>query len=186
MIAAFVAPLIALQGMGEAAVAIRNDNPETWVVEYPRLIQPQVADYRRCLRVTDRRIAGKADFQSQHTADLARCAPVRVKAIAEANAAFIGAITVMTPDEVEQLFTNIGHIHVARGADLDKQFTSVMAGAQAASDAYEAGRPKGLVIELRDASVVKARTDASAAAEAGSGETGAAETGAAENDRDGQ
>lgn len=166
------APLLAQQSGGEAAVAVTNDNPETWSVEYPRLIQPQVAEYRRCVAVTDRRIAGKADFATQHTADLARCADRRAAAIAAANAAFVGAKTAMTPAEVDQLFTNIGRIHVARGADLDMQFTARMAGAAAASEAYEAGRPKGLVIELHDASVVKARTDASAAA--------------AQSDKDGQ
>lgn len=164
MIATLVAPLIALQSAGEAAVAIKNDNPETWSVEYPRLIQPQVADYRRCLGVTDRRIAGKADFEAQHASDIARCAERRAKAVGESNELLAGARTTLSPAEVEQLFTNIGRIHVARGRDLDQQFTARIAGAAAASDAYEAGRRKGLVIELRDASVVKARTDASAAA----------------------
>ncbi|MDP5103928.1 MAG: hypothetical protein NWP98_08385 [Erythrobacter sp.] len=164
MIASLIAPLLALQGTGEAAVAIKNDNPETWSVEYPRLIQPQVADYRRCLGVTNRRIAGRADFETQHAADLTRCAAVRAAATTQANAAFVGAKTAMTPAEVEQLFANIGSIHVARGRDLDSQFTARLAGAAAASDAYDAGRPRGLVIELRDASVVKARTDAVAPA----------------------
>jgi hypothetical protein len=164
MIAVLLAPILALQATGEAVVAVKNDNPETWSVEYPRLIQPQVIDYRRCLSVTDRRIAGKADFEAQHAADLTRCAARRTKAIAEANAAFVGAKTAMTPQEVEQLFANIGHIHVARGRDLDQQFAARMAGAAAASEAYEAGRPKGLVIELHDASVVKTRTDATAPA----------------------
>lgn len=121
MIAALIAPLLALQSVGEAVVAVKNDNPETWSVEYPRLIQPFVADYRRCLAVTNRRVTGTA---------------------------------------------NIGRIHIARGADLDKQFNDRMAGAQVASETYQTTRPKGLVIELRDASVVKARTDASAAAAA--------------------
>ena len=164
MIATLVAPLIALQSAGEAAVAIKNDNPETWSVEYPRLIQLQVADYRRRLGVTDRRIAGKADFEAQHASDIARCAERRAKAVGESNELLAGARTTLSPAEVEQLFTNIGRIHVARGRDLDQQFTARIAGAAAASDAYEAGRRKGLVIELRDASVVKARTDASAAA----------------------
>jgi hypothetical protein len=164
MIAALIAPLLALQSVGEAVVAVKNDNPETWSVEYPRLIQPQVADYRRCLGVTDRRIAGKADFEAQHASDIARCAERRAKAVGESNELLAGARTTLSPAEVEQLFTNIGRIHVARGRDLDQQFTARIAGAAAASDAYEAGRRKGLVIELRDASVVKARTDASAAA----------------------
>ena len=167
MIATLVfAPLFALQAAGEAAVAIKNDNPETWTVEYPRLIQPFVADYRRCLTVTNRTIAGKADLEAQHQTDIARCAAVKAKSIAESNAMLDGAKTTMSPEEVNRLFDNIGKIHVARGRDLDQQFLSRMAGADAASTAYEAGKPKGLVIELRDASVVKARTDASAAAAA--------------------
>ena len=166
MIASLIAPLLALQATGEFALAIKNDNPETWSVEYPRLIQPQVADYRRCLGVTNRRIAGRADFEMQHAADLSRCAVTRDAATTQANAALAGAKTTMSPQEVEQLFTNIGKIHVARGRDLDQQFTARLAGAAAASDAYHAGQARGLVIELRDASVVKARTDATAPADA--------------------
>ena len=166
MIAALIAPLLALQSVGEAVVAIKNDNPETWTVEYPRLILPYVQDYRRCLKVTNRTVTGIANFEAQHAADLPRCAEQQAKAVADSNAALAGAKTAMTPQEVEQLFANIGRIHIARGADLDKQFRQRMAGAEAASDAYETNRPKGLVIELRDASVVKARTDASAAAAA--------------------
>lgn len=164
MLAALLAPILALQSTGEAVIAIKNDNPETWSVEYPRLIQPQVADYRRCLAVTNRNIAGKADFETQHAADLARCAERRAKAITESNALLDGAKTTLSPAEVDRLFANIGKIHVARGRDLDQQFTSRLAGAEARNNAYEAERPKGLVIELRDASVVKARTDATAPA----------------------
>lgn len=171
ILAIILAPLLTLQASGEAVIAIKNDNPETWTVEYPRLIQPYVADYRRCLTVANRRIAGTADFERQHGADLTRCADVKAKAIAASNADLAGAKTTLSPEAVDTLFDNIGKIHVARGRDLDQQFTSRMAGAAAASDAYEAGRPKGLVIELRDASVVKARTDASAANAAATAES---------------
>jgi hypothetical protein len=163
MLATLIASLIALQATGEAPVAVKNDDPETWSVEYPLLIKPQVASYRRCLALTDRRIAGKADFEAQHAGDVTRCTKAREAAITEANAALAGAKTTLPPEEVDLLFTNIGRIHVARGRDLDLQFNARMVGAQAAGEAYEAGRPKGLVIELRDASVVKARTDAAAA-----------------------
>ena len=164
IVATVLAPLFMLQAAGEALLAVKNDNPETWSVEYPRLIQPYVADYRRCLSVANRRIAGTADFERQHAADLTRCAEVKAKAIAASNADLAGAKTTLSPEQVNTLFDNIGKIHVARGRDLDAQFTSRMAGAAATSEAYEAQqRPKGLVIELRDASVVKARTDASAA-----------------------
>jgi hypothetical protein len=104
---------------------------------------------------------------------LARCAPQKATSIAEANEILATAKTRLTPAEVDTLFDNIGKIHVARGRDLDRQFTARVDGAQAASDAYEAGRPKGLVLELRDASVVKARTDAAAEA-------------AAQNNKDGE
>jgi hypothetical protein len=170
IIATLLAPLFVLQSSGEAVVAIKNDNPETWTVEYPRLIQPQVQEYRRCLKVTNRTVTGVANFEAQHRTDLPRCAEARAKAIAEANAALDGAKTTMSPEEIERLFDNIGKIHVARGRDLDQQFTSRLSGAEAASTAYEAERPKGLVIELRDASVVKAQTDASAAAAAAKAE----------------
>jgi hypothetical protein len=163
LLAPLFAPLLTLQSTGEAVVAIKNDNPETWTVEYPRLIQPQVEDYRRCLKVTNRTVTGVADFEAQHRADLPRCAAVRAKAAAEANTMLDGAKTTLSPEQVDTLFDNIGKIHVARGRDLDQQFASRMAGAEAASATYEAERPKGLVIELRDASVVKAQTDASAA-----------------------
>ncbi len=156
MIAATLA--LMLQAAGEAPVAIRNDNPETWSVEYPRLIQSYVADYRRCLAVTNRRIAGKADFESQHAGDVTRCAQARAKAVAQSNEALTGAKTTISPADVDRLFANIGTIHVARGRDLDQQFTSRLAGAAAASDAYDAAKPKGLVIELRDASVIKDAT----------------------------
>ncbi len=152
IIATLLAPLFVLQSSGEAVVAIKNDNPETWTVEYPRLIQPQVQEYRRCLKVTNRTVTGVANFEAQHRTDLD------------------GAKTTMSPEEIERLFDNIGKIHVARGRDLDQQFTSRLSGAEAASTAYEAERPKGLVIELRDASVVKAQTDASAAAAAAKAE----------------
>jgi hypothetical protein len=162
IIATLFAPLLALQSAGEAVVAIKNDNPETWSVEYPRLIQPYVADYRRCLTVANRRIAGTADFERQHALDVTRCAETKAAAIAKSNADLAGAKTSLSAEQVNTLFDNIGKIHVARGRDLDQQFTSRMTGAAAASDAYDAARPKGLVIELRDASVVKARTDATA------------------------
>lgn len=155
----FAAPLFALQAVGEAAIAIKNDDPETWVVEYPRLIRPYVQDYRRCLNLSNRRVTGVADFEQQHRADIPRCAEERAEAVAASKDMMRGSKFKMTDAEIETLFENIGLIHVARGADLDKQFTQNLANAQARTDNYEATRPKGLVIELRDASVVKSRME---------------------------
>lgn len=163
-----LASLLALQAAGEAVVAIKNDAPETWTVEYPQRIQPFVQDYRRCLVVTNRRVTGVANFEEQHRADLPRCLKVSETAQAEANRVLAGRgeAAEFTPDDVREVFDHVGRIHIARGADLDFQFRQRLAGAEAASANYEATRPKGLVIELRDASVVKARTDATAAAAA--------------------
>ena len=153
-IAAFSLPLVSLQGAASTAVAIENDNPETWVVEYPRLIQPYVQNYRRCLNVTNRRVTGQADFEIQHRSDIPRCNDVRVESIASSNTELRGARTTMSPEQIDVLFTNIGKIHIARGRDLDEQFNQRLDGAQQAQDAYDGTKPKGLVIELLDAEIV--------------------------------
>ena len=162
-----IAPLIALQGVGQAPVAIENDAPETWTLEYPRLIQPFVADYRRCLTVQMRRVTGQADFETQHRADIPRCAEEYEEAV-EGASGLLARRTEYASDyttsDVREIFDHIGRIHIARGADLDNQFTYLQRSQQAARDQYEAERPKGLVLELHDASVVKAHTDATAAA----------------------
>ncbi|MEM6909565.1 MAG: hypothetical protein AAF494_12895 [Pseudomonadota bacterium] len=154
-----IAPLLALQALGEDAVAIKNDNPETWTVEYPRVIRPFVVEYRQCLNVSNRVVTGEADFEEQHRADLPRCAEAAQRLIGESNSAMDGAKTTISPAEVSQLFANIGQIHIARGRDLDQQFTRRLSAAARAEDSYEATKPEGLIIELRDASVVKAAVE---------------------------
>ncbi len=164
MLLSSLAFVISLQGAGETAVAIRNDDPKTWSVEYPRLIEPFVVQYRNCLYSSDRRVTGEANFEAQHAGDIPRCATLAETAKLAANEAMRGAKTAIGPEEVDQLFRNIGLIHVARGRDLDDQFRQRMTAAQNTSSQYENERPRGLVLELRDASVVKARTDATAPA----------------------
>lgn len=149
MITTTVAMMMALQGANEVLIAIENDDPETWVVEYPRLIRPQVVQYRNCLNAGDRRVTGKPDFQEQHMSDIPRCKKVREEAIATANAEMADAKTRLTPDETNVLFRNIGVIHVARGRDLDQQFTNRIESVAAAQEEYDANRPEGLVIERR-------------------------------------
>lgn len=140
---------LSLQGVGETAVAIENDNPETWTVEYPRLIRPFVVEYRTCLNAANRRVTGSADFEAQHRSDIPRCAEERAELIAKSNAEMADAKTRISPQEVDTLFRNIGLIHIERGRDLDDQFRQRMEAAQAARDTYEANRPEGLVIERR-------------------------------------
>ncbi|QFT76417.1 hypothetical protein [Erythrobacter sp. THAF29] len=156
-----LAPLLSLQAVGETPVAIKNDTPETWTIEYPRIITPFIDDYRRCLNVVDRRVTGEPNFENQHRADVTRCEPKSREAQDGANTVLgkRGNYEEYTPSDVAEVFAHIGRIHVARGADLDKQFVMRMQGAERAQDKYERERPKGLVIELHDASVVKARID---------------------------
>ena len=161
-----LAPMMMLQAAGQAPMAVENDAPETWTLEYPRLIQPFIADYRRCLTGQMRRVTGEADFEEQHRSDIPRCGDEGEQAQQAAVAALSARAEdpEFTVDDVPLVFEHAGRIHIARGADLDNQFTFLMRTAAAAQDTYEAERPKGLVLELRDASVVKARTDATAAA----------------------
>lgn len=163
-LALILAPVLALQAVGQTPIAIENDNPETWTLEYPRLIQPYISDYRRCLLAGDRRVTGEADFEVQHRSDLPRCAEERETAIESANAVIANrtGYAQFTPENVAGIFDLIGRIHVARGADLDQQFLQRIRGAEAAQAQYDEDRPTGLVLELRDISVVKSRTDADA------------------------
>jgi len=161
-----ISPLFALQGVGQAPVAVANDAPETWTLEYPRIIQPFVEDYRRCLTGQMRRVTGKADFEVQHRRDVEACAEQFEQAQEGANRLLSGRSEYedYSPDDIREVFDHVGRIHVARGADLDNQFTFTMRSAELAEQQYQSDRPRGLVLELRDASVVKARTDATAAA----------------------
>lgn len=156
-----LAPALSLQAAGETAVAIKNDAPETWTVEYPRIITPFIQDYRRCLNVVDRKVTGEANFEIQHRSDLPRCAEVSAESQAEANRVLANRseLADYSPSDVAQVFDHIGRIHVARGADLDAQFTMRMQRVDRTPEDYEQTKPKGLVIELRDASVVKAAVD---------------------------
>jgi hypothetical protein len=161
-----LAPLMALQGVGQAPVAIANDTPETWTLEYPRLIQPFVEDYRRCLSGRMRQVRGEADFEIQHRSDVPSCEEVSLQAQDAATAALAGRseYSDYSADDVREIFEHIGRIHIARGADLDQQFTFFLERSEAAQEQYEENKPRGLVLELHDASVVKARTDATAEA----------------------
>ena len=122
-----LAPLMALQGAGQTPIAIENDTPETWTLEYPRIIQPFVDDYRRCLNAQMRWVRGEADFEAQHRADLPRCSDEFDDASEGANEALAGrsGYEDYTPDDVRDVFDHIGRIHIARGADLDGQFCLV-------------------------------------------------------------
>lgn len=165
-ISLILAPLMALQSVGSAPVAIENDAPETWTLEYPRVIQPYVADYRRCLTGQMRRVTGEANFETQHRSDVEKCTGDFEQAMEDPNRVLVGRgeYADLTPTDVREIFEHVGRIHIARGADLDNQFTYIQRMMRVHQEQYDNERPKGLVLELHDASVVKARTDATAAA----------------------
>lgn len=158
-------PLLVLQAAGEAPVAIENENPETWTVVYPRPLYRYVDDYRNCLRIQMRRVTGEANFEMQHRSDIPRCSEVREKSVTDGYARLQERGDFEDFDEaaVREIFDDVDRIHIARGADLDSQFTYLQRAQRAARDEYEEDKPKGLVLELHDASVVKAHTDSTAA-----------------------
>ncbi|MEO0872279.1 MAG: hypothetical protein AAFY19_10055 [Pseudomonadota bacterium] len=163
-----LALLTSLQSASGGMVAISNDNPETWSVEYPRIIRPFVAEYRQCLNVSNRIVTGEPDFERQHRMDLGRCAEERGEAKDKASAAMDGAKTRLNAAELDTLFDNIGLIHIARGRDLDQQFMRNLTATETATTKYESNKPKGLVLDLVDGSVVKSRAElAGSAQEAG-------------------
>lgn len=157
MITAALALVIGIQSSGDALTAVLNDDPETWSVEYPRLIQPYVTEYRGCLGFTIRYIKGVADFEAQHRGDIPRCEEERAEAIAASKAEMEGAKTPMSVDEIERLFHAIGQIHIQRGRDLDQQFAMRIEAAEERAAKEPPPRPKPIVIDLPDPSVVKTR-----------------------------
>ena len=167
-----IAPLIALQGAGESAVAIKNDTPETWTVEYPRIVSPFVNDYRRCLNSANRKVTGVADFEMQHREDIVRCEAAALEAREASNRILANRDESgeFGPRDIEQVFDHIGRIHIARGADLDNQFSIVLIEGQKRRDDYKKERAKGLVMELRDASVVKSAAEVAGKQTEGAGE----------------
>ena len=124
MLVSTILMVMNLQATAETAVAIPDPDPETWVLEYPRLIQPYVQDYHRCLNYADRRLTGEANFEIQHRSDLPRCDKVAQQAMADANAVLRSRKrnTETPPAEVARIFATVGNIHIARGRDLDEQF----------------------------------------------------------------
>lgn len=125
LVARPLAAFLALQTTGETALALPDPEPESWSVEYPLAIQPYVEEYHRCLNYGNRRLTGKADFEVQHASDLPRCEAIAKQAMASANAVLEkrGRSQQTPPEKVAEIFAAVGRIHIARGRDLDRQFT---------------------------------------------------------------
>lgn len=107
---------------GEGVLAVKPDDPLTWVVEYPVVIAPFVEDYSRCFGFREIRMGEGKRFEVEHARAAMECEPVRVRSVARAKAALAKRNKIgMTPSDVNTLFDNIRVIHVARGKDLDDQ-----------------------------------------------------------------
>ena len=122
MIASSLVTLLMLQASAQVGVAIHPDNPETWVVEYPAVIVPYVDGYYNCLRSGGYEYGGGKNFETQHRADLPRCAEKGATLEQEANERLARSAVGKTtpPDKVASVFETIRAIHIARGRDLDK------------------------------------------------------------------
>ena len=118
-----LAATLAMQAAIEIPQAIAPDDPATWVTEYPRVIQPLVEDYRRCLNYADRRFRGLADFEEQHAADLPRCAEKKAKLIALSQEALRDGrwSELLAPERAHEVFDTVDYVHIARGRDFDNQ-----------------------------------------------------------------
>ena len=129
LIAASLAATLAMQGLVEIPQAVVPDNPETWVTEYPRVIQPLVHDYRRCLNYADRRFRGLADFEQQHSEDLPRCAKLKEMLIEKSEEALREGrwSEYLAPERAHEVFDTVGYIHIARGRDFDNQLNFMRA-----------------------------------------------------------
>ncbi|MEL7216812.1 MAG: hypothetical protein AAGK01_00090, partial [Pseudomonadota bacterium] len=76
---------------------------------------------------------------------------------AEAIEAMANTKTTISEQDLDQLFTNIGRIHVARGRDLDDQFTQRLQRAEARQQNYSENRPEGRILD-RSIDEAKAET----------------------------
>ena len=123
MIGTTIAMALALQSAEEGVVAVRPNDPQTWVLEYPVIIRPLVREYYDCLQSGLKVIDGKRDFESQHQADIPRCEEQGEELLAEAKAIVASSKRPgqATDAELDKVFETLRQIHVARGKDIDMQ-----------------------------------------------------------------
>lgn len=115
--------LLALQTTGETAVAVLPDDPETWVVEYPRIIEDDVDAYYGCLRSRNVSVGNEDGgvFEVQHRAHVPMCAQQLEKSVNSAVALLEGRkhYEAFTPQKIAAVFKTLEYIHISRGRDLD-------------------------------------------------------------------
>jgi hypothetical protein len=107
----------------EAVIAVRADDPETWVLEYPFAVEPYVNDYYNCLKSRNHVIGNGMGFADQHQGDVPKCAEVRGEALELAREVLErrGPIEGFDADRMNAVFDTIEFVHIERGRDLDRQ-----------------------------------------------------------------
>lgn len=115
--------LLALQTTGETDVAVLPDDPETWVLEYPRIIEGDVDAYYGCLRSRNVYVGNTEGgvFEVQHREHVPMCAAQLQKSVKAANALLAKRkhYEAFTPERIAAVFKTIEYIHISRGRDLD-------------------------------------------------------------------
>ena len=118
---------MAMQAAGTTAIAIDPDDPQTWVLEYPLVIEEDIAEYTGCLRSQMLTAPGDKlpEFEAQHRLHIPLCSKQRAKAIGRANSTLdrLGNYSEFTPDWVERTFQTIEVIHIERGRDIDNRLS---------------------------------------------------------------
>lgn len=117
--------ILSLQLSGQGVYVPEPDNPETWVIEYPRIIQEDIAAYYGCLRSRGVSASGTdlPEFEDQHRAHIPLCAKQFQKSLTSANATLSGRkhYAAYTPERIEATLKSISYIHIRRGRDLDNR-----------------------------------------------------------------
>jgi hypothetical protein len=130
MITTIFALAVSLQSGGEVGATVKNDNPQTWTVEYPRVISSYVEEYYSCLKSRQVVMHAGTNFEAQHRLALAQCTTVREQSINGANALLAKRAKPDedSPEEIAATFNTIELIHIARGQDLDQQMAVLVQG----------------------------------------------------------
>ena len=119
-----IAMVLSLQSVDQGVVAVRPEDPQTWTLEYPVIIRPLVREYYNCLQSGVKIIDGKSDFESQHRADIPRCAKRGEQLLADAKMIIARSKRPgqASDAELENVFETLRQIHIERGRDIDEQF----------------------------------------------------------------
>lgn len=130
MFSTLLASLLIAQQSAQAVVSEFPDQPKTWTIDYPFLIDDYVADYFNCLQSQEVFSGREHTFEGEHRKAVTTCAKRGERAEKQANAllAETGRHPDMTPEKVAEVFVTLRTIHIERGRDLDAQIAMGLGG----------------------------------------------------------